>query len=291
MRHLYKNGAQYGTTSSWSVRSNAPAFIQRHRTLSSMPTAQITLSCTCWSSVAATLSTAVVLQPYPISGVKGPPGDPGVGLLQTVSYQTGAVATGTTIIPFDDTIPQITEGNEFMTLAITPRSATSQTDDRGGCGRCHRRSPLPSWCGAVSRRHRQCFGGHLLSSANRHSSGQSFRSGTRCEWHDVSHHVPGAVGPNTAGTTRSTAQGLALRRRHGLQHRHPGGAVVAAIDFPASPTNGQVFVAGNGVTYVWNGTLWLAGTTASMSSDTPPSQSDDQPTLVQLGARAVVHLL
>jgi hypothetical protein len=50
----------------------------------------------------------------------------GVGVLQTVSFETGAVATGTTIIPFDDTIPQITEGNEYMTLAITPRSATSK---------------------------------------------------------------------------------------------------------------------------------------------------------------------
>lgn len=33
-------------------------------------------------------------------------------VLQVVSYQTGAVATGTTTIPPDDTIPQITEGNE-----------------------------------------------------------------------------------------------------------------------------------------------------------------------------------
>jgi len=48
------------------------------------------------------------------------------GVVQTVSYQTGAVATGTTTIPVDDTIPQITEGTEFMTLAITPRSATSK---------------------------------------------------------------------------------------------------------------------------------------------------------------------
>lgn len=36
---------------------------------------------------------------------------------------TGAVATGTTTIPADDTIPQITEGNEYLTQAITPRSA------------------------------------------------------------------------------------------------------------------------------------------------------------------------
>jgi len=46
-------------------------------------------------------------------------------VLQVVNYQTGAVATGTTTIPADDTIPQITEGNEYMTLAITPKSATS----------------------------------------------------------------------------------------------------------------------------------------------------------------------
>ena len=46
-------------------------------------------------------------------------------VLQVVRYQTGAVATGTTIIPFDNSIPQNTEGTEFMTLAITPKSATS----------------------------------------------------------------------------------------------------------------------------------------------------------------------
>ena len=53
----------------------------------------------------------------------------GVGggkVLQVVNFQTGAVATGTTVIPFDDTIPQITEGDEYMTLAITPTSATSK---------------------------------------------------------------------------------------------------------------------------------------------------------------------
>ena len=47
-------------------------------------------------------------------------------VLQVVNYQTGAVATGTTQIPFDDTIPQITEGNEYITLAVTPKSATSK---------------------------------------------------------------------------------------------------------------------------------------------------------------------
>lgn len=45
--------------------------------------------------------------------------------VQTVSSSTTAVATGTTTIPLDDTIPQNTEGTEFMTLAVTPKSATN----------------------------------------------------------------------------------------------------------------------------------------------------------------------
>lgn len=50
----------------------------------------------------------------------------GTGLLQTQSFETGAYATGSVLIPADDTIPQITEGNEFMTLAFTPKNAASQ---------------------------------------------------------------------------------------------------------------------------------------------------------------------
>lgn len=45
--------------------------------------------------------------------------------IQVVNTITGAVATGTTTMPQDDTIPQITEGDEYMTLAITPTSATN----------------------------------------------------------------------------------------------------------------------------------------------------------------------
>ncbi len=50
---------------------------------------------------------------------------PGKRVIQIVSTITGAVATGTTAIPIDDTIPQITEGDQYMTLAITPRTTTS----------------------------------------------------------------------------------------------------------------------------------------------------------------------
>jgi hypothetical protein len=46
-------------------------------------------------------------------------------VLQVVNFMSSAVATGTTTIPQDDTIPQNTEGTEFMTLAITPTSASS----------------------------------------------------------------------------------------------------------------------------------------------------------------------
>ena len=53
-------------------------------------------------------------------------GGAGVGkVLQVANFQTGAVATGTAAFPSDDSIPQITEGTEFMTLAFTPTSATS----------------------------------------------------------------------------------------------------------------------------------------------------------------------
>ena len=47
-------------------------------------------------------------------------------VVQVVNVQTGAVATGTTSTPYDDTIPQKTEGNEFMTLAITPTNASNK---------------------------------------------------------------------------------------------------------------------------------------------------------------------
>lgn len=46
--------------------------------------------------------------------------------VQIVETSVSAMTTGTTTIPTDDTIPQNTEGTEFMTLAITPKSATNK---------------------------------------------------------------------------------------------------------------------------------------------------------------------
>lgn len=47
-------------------------------------------------------------------------------VLQVVSTLSTAAATGTTTIPLDNTIPQITEGDQYMTLAITPKSTTNK---------------------------------------------------------------------------------------------------------------------------------------------------------------------
>ena len=63
-----------------------------------------------WSIVPTTIGLALPGTPRP--------GD----VLQVQRNDTGALATGTTVIPYDDTIPQITEGIEFMTQAITCRA-------------------------------------------------------------------------------------------------------------------------------------------------------------------------
>lgn len=47
-------------------------------------------------------------------------------VLQVVNIQTGVNTTGTGAIPYDNTIPQNTEGTEFITLAITPKFSTSK---------------------------------------------------------------------------------------------------------------------------------------------------------------------
>ena len=46
-------------------------------------------------------------------------------VIQIVNTQTGAVSSGSATIPDDDTIPQSSEGNEYMTLSITPSATTN----------------------------------------------------------------------------------------------------------------------------------------------------------------------
>lgn len=45
--------------------------------------------------------------------------------VQIVSTATSAVQSITTVMPADDTIPQNTEGDEVLTLSITPKFSTS----------------------------------------------------------------------------------------------------------------------------------------------------------------------
>lgn len=47
-------------------------------------------------------------------------------IVQVVVTTFSAAATGTTVIPSDDTIPQNTEGDQYMTQVITPKSATNR---------------------------------------------------------------------------------------------------------------------------------------------------------------------
>lgn len=50
------------------------------------------------------------------------PGD----MIQSFSALDSAVATGGTNIPFDDTIPQSSEGDQYMSLAITPKAVMNR---------------------------------------------------------------------------------------------------------------------------------------------------------------------
>jgi hypothetical protein len=47
------------------------------------------------------------------------------GLVQRVVTASSTVVSGTATIPLDDTIPQVTEGTQFLAVTITPRSAAS----------------------------------------------------------------------------------------------------------------------------------------------------------------------
>lgn len=46
--------------------------------------------------------------------------------VQTVDALYDAVATGTTQIPTDDSVPQNTEGDQYMTVSITPKASSNK---------------------------------------------------------------------------------------------------------------------------------------------------------------------
>jgi hypothetical protein len=49
-------------------------------------------------------------------------------LAQWQYSQSGTTATGTTIIPFDSSIPQNTEGDQYLSVSITPQNASSSLE-------------------------------------------------------------------------------------------------------------------------------------------------------------------
>ena len=52
--------------------------------------------------------------------------NPAIGsTLQIQTTQSGVIGTGTTVMPFDDSAPQNTEGDEYLTVAITPKTSSS----------------------------------------------------------------------------------------------------------------------------------------------------------------------
>ena len=71
------------------------------------------------AEVNAGTDTTRAVTPATLKGLSG-------HIVQIVNTQTGALASGSGTIPIDNTIPQNTEGNEFMTLAITPTSASNK---------------------------------------------------------------------------------------------------------------------------------------------------------------------
>lgn len=55
------------------------------------------------------------------------PGTPRSGqMVQYATTSSGAVATGTTVVPYDDTIPQNSEGDQYFSKAITPLSTMNR---------------------------------------------------------------------------------------------------------------------------------------------------------------------
>lgn len=73
-----------------------------------------------------TIGSGVTLTIPSTSSVKVVPLVPTGACVQELTFVTGLAATGTTVIPWDNTIPQNTEGDQYMSLTITPRSATNR---------------------------------------------------------------------------------------------------------------------------------------------------------------------
>ena len=69
----------------------------------------------------AETTTTFLFKPFPNDGLPAVAGK----LVQVVNTQVNASSTGTTTMPVDDSIPQSGEGDEYMTLTITPKNTNN----------------------------------------------------------------------------------------------------------------------------------------------------------------------
>lgn len=113
---------------------------------------------------------------------------PAGSIVQVVNTQTSAASTGTTVIPADDTIPQNTEGDQYMSLAVTPTSATNKLKITVVVHGTEISNPVNYWTAALFQ--------DSTANALAASSGYSFSTGGPSSCTFV-HYM-------TAGTTSAT---------------------------------------------------------------------------------------
>lgn len=93
------------------IYTGTAVFAKAHRVIGALEISEATAGT--WTTAPTKVSTLM-------------PWDKRTGdVVQVQSSLTGAVATGTTVTPWDDTIPQNTEGDQYMSQAVSPVSAAN----------------------------------------------------------------------------------------------------------------------------------------------------------------------
>jgi hypothetical protein len=116
----------YATMDTGTVTGIVNADVSNSAAIADTKLAQITTASKV-SGAALTSLASIPAGAGVIPAANVPPATASAGMVvQVVNTQVVTTANGSTIMPADDTIPQNTEGDEYMTLAITPTSATNK---------------------------------------------------------------------------------------------------------------------------------------------------------------------